>query len=44
MKNKGKKTMEEHESSHEKEREFKLIHLDNDEENETRNFDSLLQY
>ena len=40
---KGKEQVKEEEYNHEEEREFELIHIDNDEENETRIANSLLQ-
>jgi len=40
---KGKKKVKEEEEDHEKEREFELIHIDGDDENETRISNSLLQ-
>ena len=43
MIDKGKKQVKEEEENHEEEREFELIHIDSDEENETRIAKSLLQ-
>ena len=40
---KGKQKVKEEEEDHEEEREFELIHIDSDEENETRISNSLLQ-
>ena len=42
MKDKGKQQMKEEEDNHEEEREFELIHIESDEENETRIVNSLL--
>ena len=43
LKDKGKQQLKKEEDNHEEEREFELIHIDNDEENETRIMNSLLQ-
>ena len=43
MIDKGKQQVKEEEDNHEEEREFELIHIDSDEENETRIENSLLQ-
>ena len=43
MKDKGKQQMKEEEDNHEEEREFELIHINSDEENETRIVNSPLQ-
>lgn len=40
---KGKQQMKEEVDNHEEEREFELIHIDDDDENETRLANSLLQ-
>ena len=40
---KGKQQVKEEENNHEEEREFELIHIDSDDENETRIVNSLLQ-
>ena len=43
LKDKGKQQLKKEEDNHEEEREFELIHIDSDEENETRIVKSLLQ-
>ena len=43
LKDKGKQQLKKEEDNHEEEREFELIHIDSDEENETRIVNSLLQ-
>ena len=43
MKYKAKQQVKEEEDNHEEEREFELIHIYSDEENETRIVNSLLQ-
>ena len=43
VKEKGKQQLKKEEDNHEEEREFELIHIDSDEENETRIVNSLLQ-
>ena len=42
MKDKGKQQVKEENEKHQEEREFELIHLDSDEENETKIVNSLL--
>ena len=44
LKDKGKQQLKKEEDNHEEEREFELIHIDSDEENETRIVNYFLQY